>query len=83
MNVHTRIRLAVLAGVAFAITACSSTYYMVKDPSNGKTYYTTSLEKSGGSVSFKDAKSLSEVTIQNSQISEITQDQYQVAVGSH
>jgi len=83
MSVHTRIRVAALAGVALGLAGCSSTYYLVKDPTDGKEYYTTEVHKSGGTVSFKDAKTLSQVTIQNSQISEITKDQYQVAVGSH
>jgi hypothetical protein len=83
MSVRTGIRAAVLAGVALGLAGCSTTYYMVKDPTDGKTYYTTELHKSDGTVSFKDAKTLTDVTIQNSQVEQITKDQYTVAVGSH
>jgi hypothetical protein len=83
MRFHTGIKAAVLAGVALGLAGCSSTYYMVKDPTDGKTYYTTELHKSDGTVSFKDAKTLTTVTIQNSQVQEITKDEYTVAVGSH
>ncbi|MEN8211202.1 MAG: YgdI/YgdR family lipoprotein [Thermodesulfobacteriota bacterium] len=56
------------------LTACGS-YYMVKDPSSGKTYYTQDIkDKKEGAVQFKDAATGSEVTIQNSEVTEIEKE---------
>jgi hypothetical protein len=71
-----------LALVTLALTACSSTYYQVKDPVSGKEYYTTSIKRSGDTVQFKDARSLSEVRLQNSEIMQITKDQYKSKTGA-
>lgn len=59
--------------------ACGHTnYYMVKDPGTGKTYYTEKLSKeASGAVTLTDAKTSSTVTIQNSEVTEISQQTYQ------
>lgn len=64
----------VLLGVALA---CGSTkYYMVKDPSTGKVYYTEKVKKEDGSTTLTDAKTKSTVTIQNSEVTEISEQSY-------
>ena len=61
-------------------TACGS-YYMVKDPSSDKTYYTQKIkDKREGAVNFKDAVTGSEVTIQNSEVTEIKKDEFKQAI---
>jgi hypothetical protein len=58
------------------ISACGS-YYMVKDPSTGNTYYTEKVNKEkGGAVKFKDANTGGDVTIQNSEVTEIPKEEY-------
>lgn len=63
------------------VSGCT-TYYMVRDPSSGKTYYTTEVEKAGqtGAVKFKDAMTGSVVTMQSSEVREISSDEYEAAL---
>ena len=43
--------LACLAlAAALSLSACGSTYYMVKDPESGRQYYTTDIKHSSGRV---------------------------------
>jgi hypothetical protein len=55
-----------------------SNYYMVRDPGSGTAYYTTEVDKAGstGQVKFKDAKTGSAVTLQNSEVKEISKDEF-------
>jgi hypothetical protein len=59
------------------VTAGCTTYYRVTDPQSGKMYYTDEIKRSGSAVMFKDAKSGSEVTLQGSEIKEISSEDYQ------
>ena len=68
--------LVVLSGVL--ATACA-TYYKVTDPQSGRTYFTQEVNRErGGAATFTDAGSGSQVTIQNSEVKEITKDEYNV-----
>lgn len=70
--------LVCLAAVAmvFALSACGK-YYMVTDPSTEKTYYTKKIkDQKGGAIKFEDGKNGSEITIQNSEVKQITKDEY-------
>jgi hypothetical protein len=58
------------------VTAGCTTYYRVTDPSSGKIFYTTDVKRSGSAVMFKDAKSGSDVTLQASEVREITSDDF-------
>ncbi len=71
-----------IAMSALMLSACT-TYYMVKDPNSGKQFYTTSIsQKKGQAVVFKDAASGAQVTLQSSQVSEISKDQYKAAIAA-
>lgn len=60
----------------FGILGCSS-YYKVVDPTNGNTYYTNKVKREkGGAVKLKDASTGSEVTIQNSEVTEINKEEF-------
>jgi hypothetical protein len=62
------------------IVGCSS-YYMVKDPSTGNIYYTDKIDnEKGGAVKFKDAKTETSVTIQNSEVKKISKKEYKSAL---
>jgi hypothetical protein len=69
--VRTFLALSVLATLA----ACT-TYYEVKDPTSDKVYYTTDLDVDNGVTTLSDANSGAEVTIQNSEVKEISKDTY-------
>ncbi len=81
MGIRIRVVTLLLTAVLLGVAACSSTYYVVKDPKSGNEYYTTDLKRSNGKVSFKDAKTLAEVTLQDSEIQEITSDQFKAKTG--
>jgi hypothetical protein len=58
-----------------------TTYYKVHDPNTGNTYYSTEIDnESGGAISLKDDRTNAQVTIQNSEVMEITGDQYDAAI---
>jgi hypothetical protein len=82
MSLRTRIATCIVLTVPLVLSGCT-TYYMVKDPASGSQYYTTKVKKSHNAVLFTDAKSSAEVTLQSSQVLEITKDQYQAAVNPH
>ena len=71
-----------LGGLTMLVAACSSNYYRVTDPSSGKTYYTTKVEDTGkgGAVKMKDVKSQSMVTLQSSEVKNISEDEYQAGL---
>src|SRR5437899_2274815 len=53
-------------------------YYAVRDPASGTAYYTTDVDKAGGAgaVKFKDEKTGSTVTLQSSEVKEISKDEF-------
>ena len=67
----------VALGVAVGLACGSTKYYMVKDPSTGKVYYTEKVKKEDGSTTLTDAKTKSTVTIQNSEVTEISEQSFQ------
>jgi hypothetical protein len=60
-----------------AIVLVTATYYRVTDPASGRMYYTTDISRRGSAVEFTDAKSGSSVILQNSEVKEISSDDYQ------
>jgi hypothetical protein len=77
-------RLSIL-GAAVGATACTlllagcsgGSYYMVRQPGAATPYYTTGIEKAGNyAVQFKDGRTGSEVVLQNSEVSKISQEDY-------
>lgn len=60
---------------------CGS-HYMVRDPETGATYYTRDVDKTGdaGAVKFKDDATGATVTIQQSEVREISDDEYDAAI---
>jgi hypothetical protein len=72
--------LWMLCGLMLVTVGCSS-YYRISDPAGTKEYYTTDIDKSrSGSISFKDAKSGSTVTLQASDVKEISEDDFKAAL---
>ncbi len=58
-------------------------YWMVTDPATKNVYYTEDVQqsKSSGAVKFIDAKTGTSVNLQNSEVKEITKDEFKTAVG--
>ena len=61
---------------------CSPHYYRVIDPVSGKTYYTNKFERvwQGGAVNFEDAQSGSSVTLQNSEVKELSEGEFMASL---
>jgi hypothetical protein len=60
-------------------TGCTS-YYRVTDQATGRTYYTTDLDRTdSGGVVFKDAKTFSKVTLQSSEVREVSRQDFEAA----
>jgi hypothetical protein len=68
--------VCILSGLMTA--GCSTSYYRVTDPGSGKTYYTSNLEKAvqGGAVKFEDTQSGSYVTLQSSEVKELSEGEF-------
>jgi hypothetical protein len=68
---------AVFSVVLFlSIIGCGS-YYKVVDPGTGKTYYTDKVKtQKGGAIKLKDASTGAEVTIQNSEVTQISKKEF-------
>lgn len=68
--------VSILSGLM--VTGCSTHYYRVTDPESGKTYYTNNVERvwQGGAINFEDAQSGNSVTLQNSEIKELTESEF-------
>jgi len=70
-----------MLGLGLLLGGCA-TYYKVSDPSTGKEYYTAELDNEDeGPVMFKDARTKSTVRLQNSEVTEITLQQFEAALG--
>jgi hypothetical protein len=73
--------LLVAAVVVAGLGGCGSAYYFVKDPVGGGTFYTKEIEVvRGGAVTFRDARNGATVTIQNSSVKEITEEEFNVGI---
>jgi hypothetical protein len=74
-----------ILGAAVGATACTlilagcsgGSYYMVRQPGAATPYYTTGIERAGNyAVQFKDGRTGSDVALQNSEVTKISQEDY-------
>ena len=76
----TRVSLWIVCGLAAVLAGCS-TYYRVNDPAGSREYYTTEIDKTkAGAITFKDAKGGGVVTLQSSEVKEISEEEFNAAV---
>ena len=69
--------LAAALGLALAAIGCTS-YYVITEPKTGKVYYTTEWEMARGvTTRFVDAKSGAIATIQESEIRQVDEKEFQ------
>ena len=69
-----------LGGLVMLVSGCSSNhYYRVTHPTSGNEYYTTKVEDAGkgGAVKIKDGKTGSIVTLQSSEVKQISEGEYE------
>ena len=79
MNVSEVLRYGVCALLMLA--AGCTTYYQVNDPAGSKLYYTTDIDTTdGGAIKLKDEKTGATVTLQSSEVREISRDEYEAAL---
>lgn len=66
------------------VGGCSSTYYKVTEPQSGKAYYTEKVDSimGTGAVKVKDARTGSLVTLQNSEVKEISEKEYKAGIAA-
>ena len=71
-------------GAALFIGGCSSTYYKVTDPHSGTAYYTEKVDTlmGTGAVKVKDARTGSIVTLQSSEVKEISEKEYKDGIAA-
>jgi len=73
----------VILCAGLCVVGCAGNYYMVTDPQSGSVYYTEEIQSlSGGAVKLMDARSKSTVTLQNSQVKEITEKDYKAGLAA-
>lgn len=74
------IRWYALVGLAALLGGCSH-YYMVNDPAGTKLYYTTDIDTAKSSaIKIKDAKTGAIVTLQSSEVREISEQEFDSAI---
>lgn len=66
------------------VVGCSSSYYKVTEPQSGKAYYTEKVDNvmGTGAVKVKDARTGSLVTLQNSEVKEISEKEYKAGIAA-
>ena len=72
-----------LGGLTMLVAGCSSDhYYRVTHPTSGNEYYTTKVDDAGkgGAVKIKDEKTGSMVTLQSSDVKEISENEYRAGL---
>ena len=62
------------------MSGCAN-YYQIIDVSSKRTYYTTDYDRmDSGAIQFEDARTRANVTIQSSEIKEVTRQQFETEV---
>jgi hypothetical protein len=71
----------ILGGLTILVSGCTD-HYRVTDPMSGKSYYTTKVDNAGraGAVKIKDEKTGSIVTVQSSEVKQISEEEYDAEI---
>jgi hypothetical protein len=78
---RTHIAMWTMVGLIMSMAGCTN-YYKVSDPGTGHTYYTSKVKDGGrtGAIKFEDAKTKSTVTLQSSEVKEISEEEFAAGV---
>ena len=70
--------------IAATVLGCGGGhYYKVADPASDKVYYTTKVENvRGGAIKFHDDRTKHSITLQNSDVKEVSQKDYKTGIVS-
>ena len=75
--------IGLVLGLFLLIGCGGPKYWMVTDPSTSNVYYTKDVDNlSSGAVKFTDAQTGNTVSIQNSLVKKITEEEFKAAVGN-
>ncbi len=78
---YTYIAIGILCGMLGPLAGCSGNYYKVNDPAGARQYYTKDIDQTkAGAITFKDEKSGSKVTLQSSEVKDISKDEFEAGV---
>lgn len=76
----SRILITVLTIMVFlGLASCGGSYYKIRDPISGAIYYTEDLIQEGSYVALEDANTGSTVIMQNSEITEINEEEFKAS----
>ena len=79
MNLKDVLRYSVAAMLVLA-AGCTH-YYRVSDPAGTRLYYTTDIDRTdAGAIKIRDEKTGADVTLQSSEVKEISRDEYEAAL---
>ena len=75
-------RAGSIIALACLTVGCGSHYYRVTDPASGKSYLTKKVDQTGGAgaIKFKDQRSGGRVTLQSSEVKEISEGEYEAGL---
>lgn len=77
----TTIASGILCGMAILLGGCGGDYYRVNDPAGDKLYYTTDINRTKtGAITFKDKQSGSKVSLQSSEVKQISKEEFEAGV---
>jgi hypothetical protein len=77
----TTIAFGILCGMAGVLGGCGGDYYRVNDPAGDRLYYTTDIDQARtGAITFKDKKSGSNVSLQSSEVKQISKEEFEAGV---
>jgi hypothetical protein len=72
-----KVRYLCICFLLLFVVGCT-TYYRISDQATGRIYYTTDYDRTdSGAVVFEDAKSRSKVTLQSSEVREVSRPDFQ------
>jgi hypothetical protein len=79
----THIAFGILCGMAGLLGGCGSDYYRVNHPTTDKVYYTKEIDRAkAGAVTFKDERSGNTVSLQSSEVKQISKEEFQAGVSA-
>ncbi len=75
-----RLLMGLVAAMISLVAACAH-YYKVNDPAGSRVYYATDIDEAkSGAIKIKDEKTGAIVTLQSSEVKEISKEEFEAAV---
>jgi hypothetical protein len=75
--------IGLVLGLLLLFGCASKGYWMVTDPFTKNVYYTQSVDSlASGAVKFTDGQTGKAITLQNSEVKKMTEEEFKAAMGS-